>query len=104
MTAATTVSRQPAQALSVSRCAVTAGLTLAIVFAICWAGAAAGVLPRSHMFISLFTDQPVDSAAALGFGLLAALGSGLGSGAIWALIYNAFAFLQRSQGSAVRRG
>lgn len=104
MTAATPFSRQPAPALGVSRCAVTAGLTVAIVFALCWAGAAAGLLPRSHMFISLFTEQPVDSGAALGFGLLAAVGSGLGSGAIWALIYNALAFLQRPSGSAVRPG
>lgn len=95
MTTATDLSGQSTRTLSLSRCAVTVGLTVAIVFALCWAGAAAGILPRSHMFISLFTDQPVGSTAALGFGLLAALGFGLGSGVIGALIYNALAFLQR---------
>ncbi|MDP3801670.1 hypothetical protein [Brevundimonas sp.] len=95
MTTATAYSRESARTLSLSRCAVTVGLTVAIVFALCWVGAAAGILPRSHMFISLFTDQPVGSTAALGFGLLSALGFGLGSGALGSLIYNAFAFLQR---------
>lgn len=96
MTAATTYPIQHAHALSLSRCAVTLGLTLGIAFALCWAAAAAGILPRSHMFISLFTAQPVDSGAALGFGLLWSLGAGLAVGALFALIYNALAFLQRN--------
>lgn len=97
MTAATTFSRPSTQALSLARCAVTVGLTLAVVFGLCWIGAAVGILPRTHMFISLFTDQPIGSAAALGWGLLSSLGFGLGSGVIAALVYNAFAFLQRPQ-------
>lgn len=95
MTTAFHTAQTAAPGLSVSRLSVTAGLTLAIVFALCWVGAAAGILPRSHMFISLFTDRPVSSVEALGLGLLAALGSGLGVGALAALFYNAFAFLQR---------
>ena len=95
MTAATTFPAQHAHALSLSRCAVTGGLTLALVFALCWVAAAAGYLPGAHMFVSLFTAQPVASTAALGLGLLSSLGSGLVVGAIWALIYNAFAFLER---------
>lgn len=96
MTAATIYPAQHAHALSISRCAVTLGLTLGIAFALCWAAAAAGFLPGAHMFISLFTAQPVESTGALGFGLVSSLGAGLVVGAIWALIYNAFAFLQRA--------
>lgn len=95
MTAATASAERHAHVLSLSRCAVTGGLTLALVFALCWVAAAAGYLPGAHMFISLFTVQPVDSTAALGVGLVSSLGSGVIVGAIWALIYNAFAFLQR---------
>lgn len=96
MTAATAYPAQHAHALSLSRCAVTGGLTVASVFALCWAAAAGGFLPGAHVFISLFTAQPAESNAALGVGLASSLGSGLVVGAIWALIYNAFAFLQRS--------
>ena len=96
MTAASTFPRQHTPALSLSRSAATVGLTLAIIFALCWVGAAAGILPRSHMFISLFTAQPIDSAAALGLGLLSSLIAGLVTGAVGALIYNALAFLQRA--------
>lgn len=95
MTAATVFPAQHAHTLSLSQCAITSGLTLGLVFALCWAAAAAGYLPGAHMFISLFTAQPVDSTSALGVGLMFSLGSGLVIGAIWALVYNAFAFLQR---------
>jgi len=96
MTAASTFPLPHVHALSLPRTAVTVALTLAIAFALCWVAAAAGILPRSHMFISLFTAQPVDSTAALGLGLLSSLGAGLVVGALFALIYNALAFLQRT--------
>ena len=96
MTTASVFPAQSAHALGVFRCAVTLGLTLGVAFALCWVAAASGILPGAHMFISLFTAQPVASTAALGFGLLSSLGAGLVAGAIAALIYNALAFLQRS--------
>ncbi len=79
--------------LSTLRCTITGGVVLAIVLAICWAGAAIGVPGGSHMFVTLFTTAPVNSGLALAIGVFWALAFGGLGGALIAVVYNAFGFL-----------
>ena len=82
--------------LSISRCALTGAVALAALFGLCWLGTAAGLTGSSHMFISLFTMAPIASGAAFGIGLCWSLVFGGVSGALIAIVYNAFSFLARS--------
>lgn len=81
--------------LGLARCALTGAVVLAVLFAICWLAAAAG-LTGSHMFVSLFTLAPIASSAALAVGLFWSLISGGVAGALAAIVYNALSFLARS--------
>lgn len=81
--------------LGVWRCAATGAVTLAIVFAVCWIGTLFGQFTWPHMFIALFTSQPVGSGGALAEGLCYSVVFGALTGAVVALSYNLFGFLQR---------
>ena len=82
--------------LSALRCGLTGAVVLAILFAVCWAAAAAGLFSASsHMFVSLFTLAPAASAAALAVGLCWSLVFGALTGALIAWIWNGFAFVER---------
>lgn len=86
MTAAPSLSRSP-RPLGAIRCAASAALALIVLFALCWVGAVV-VENQSHMFIALFTTQPVTSTAALAEGLCWSLVFGALAGALFALFYN----------------
>jgi hypothetical protein len=81
--------------LSALRCAVTGAVVLAVLFAICWAAAAAGYAGGSHRYISLFTLAPEASLTALGVGLCWSVVFGAVSGLLVAVAYNTFAFVER---------
>lgn len=92
----------PESRLSILRCALTGAVVLGVQFAACWAAAAAGFTGGSHMYISIFTLAPAASVAALGVGLFwSAVFGGL-TGALVAVAYNAFDFVQRVRTSAAR--
>lgn len=81
--------------LGVVRSAAATGTALAILFALCWAFAAASDLRLTHMFLELFSSQPPRSAAALGEGILWSLVAGAVTGGLVSWLYNLFAFLDR---------
>lgn len=86
MTATTSPIPSP-RPLGVIRCAASAALSLMVLFALCWAGAVV-VESQSHMFIALFTTQPVSSTTALVEGLCWSLVFGAVAGALIAAFYN----------------
>jgi len=73
---------------SASRLAIAGGVTVAILFALCWLGTV--VLPQgpSHMFVTLFTAAPVGSVGALIVGGATALVFGALGGGLLAWSYN----------------
>lgn len=85
----------PISKLNVARSTAAAAVTLAILFFLCWAVAAASDIRFSHMFMELFTMAPVQSGAALGEGLLWSFLTGAVAGALGSAFYNLFAFLGR---------
>ncbi|CAN7301142.1 hypothetical protein LJR219_001502 [Phenylobacterium sp. LjRoot219] len=80
--------------LSALRCALTGAAVLAVLYAVCWAAAAAGFTGGSHMYISIFTLAPVASLAALGIGLCWSVAFGAVTGALIAATYNVFSFAE----------
>lgn len=81
--------------LSIGRLSLTGALSLFVVYAACWAGAAVGV-PVTHAFIGLFTSFAVGSLAALCVGRGWALLAGGFTGAVLASIYNLVKFMEPS--------
>lgn len=81
--------------LGVVRAALAGAAVLAVLYVVCWVGAAFGGLSVSHMFISLFTTQPVGSPAALLEGGLWSLVFGAASGALVAVFFNVFSVGRR---------
>lgn len=74
--------------MGITRAAVTGGLFLGTLFALCWAAALAGI-EFTHAFLGLFTPSAVGTPGAFGMGILcAALGGAVG-GAVLALFWNA---------------
>ena len=88
------MSDAPHSKLSISRCTLTGVAVLAVQFAACWAAAAADFFGGSHMYISIFTIAPVASLTALGAGLCWSIIFGGLTGALIAIAYNAFGFLE----------
>lgn len=88
--------------LSIARCTLTGATVMVVQFAVCWAAAAGGFPGGSHMFISIFTPEPVASLAALGAGSFWSLLFGGLTGALVAVAYNGFAFVQRRDPAAGR--
>lgn len=92
--------RRSTAQLNVLLVALTTSLAIVAFVLICWIGVRLGLGPGTHMFISVFSDADVGSTAAL----IAAIswsffGGGL-IGAIFALIYNALAGLNRGSASS----
>ena len=81
--------------LGILRCALTGVVVLAATYVACWLPAATGLIGGSHMYISLFTIAPVGSIAALAVGLCWSVALGAITGALVAVAYNAFAFVER---------
>lgn len=94
MTTSLSHDARPGERLSLSRFALTGAGTAAILFVLCWIGAALQVA-LAHNFISMFTTQAVASVGALGAGLLWSLVFGGGAGAIIAGLYNLFGVVER---------
>jgi hypothetical protein len=88
--------------LSIVRCTLTGAAVLVIQFAICWASAAAGFAGGSHMYISIFTLEPVGSLDALAIGSCWSVVFGGLTGALIAITYNAFGFVQGRTSPASR--
>lgn len=88
--------------LSILRCTLTGAVVLAVQFAICWAAAAAGFPDGSHMFISIFTLEPVASPAALAVGSFWSLAFGGLTGALIAITYNGLMFVERRSSTGGR--
>jgi hypothetical protein len=90
-----TLPHEPEAKLSAVRCGLTGAVVLAILFAVCWAAAAAGFINGSHMYVALFTIAPVASSAALVAGLCWSIVFGALTGCLIAITYNALAFVTR---------
>lgn len=73
--------------------AVTGAASAAVLYALCWAGAALGWSAASHLFLSLFSTEPATSWAALLQGVCLSIGFGAVAGALIAAFANLFGFL-----------
>lgn len=82
-----TIDATKPRAVGVYRAAVAVAATTLILFALCWALAAAG-MAGSHGFVALFTVLPVESWTALATGSVCALVFGGFTGALLAACYN----------------
>ena len=82
--------------ISIARLSLTGGLSLLIVFVACWISAVAFTLPVTHMFISLFTSDPIASITALCIGAFWAFIWGAFVGAVTAIVFNLLGFADRS--------
>ena len=78
--------------VGVLRSAATGATVAALVFVLCWIGAALSV-DGAHTYIGLFTTASDTSYTALGTGLGASLLVGALIGALTAIAYRAFSFL-----------
>lgn len=80
-----------ASRLGILRAALAGAAVLLVLYIACWVGAAVGGLSVSHMFISLFTAQPVASQGALVEGGAWSLVFGAATGALVAFFFNILA-------------
>lgn len=81
--------------ISIVRAAFAGAITLAVLFVLCWIGAATNVIAGSHMYISLFTLAPAPSTTALAAGVGWSLVFGAITGALLAGAYNCLGFIDR---------
>ena len=81
--------------LGVVRLAATGALFMGIFYILCWAGAALGVVPVSHMYLQLFSDAPMVSTAMAFEGTICSVVFGMLAGALVAFTYNVLDFLDR---------
>lgn len=86
---------QGAIRLGVTRAAVATAVALGVFYIMCWAGALFLRTGFTHMYLQLYTDQPIGSTAALGEGVLWSLLGGLVLGGLVSWLYNLLAFLDR---------
>jgi hypothetical protein len=80
--------------VSVMRATVAGALTFGILFAGCWVGIGLHIAV-SHMFVSLFTAQPMQTTAALLDGLCWSVLFGALFGLLFSFLYNALPFGRR---------
>lgn len=73
--------------------AATGAATVAVLYALCWVGAALGWNAASHLYLSLFSTEAPTSLAALLQGVCLSIGFGAIAGALIALFSNLFGFL-----------
>ena len=83
------------RSLSIIRVAVATGVALAVIFVLCWIGTFIPFGSPTHAYISLFTTTEIGSGRALFEGTCWSALFGLLSGAVFALVYNATASLDR---------
>jgi hypothetical protein len=81
--------------IGVARLAATGALAALVFYILCWIGALLPLGYVSHMYVQLFTTAEITSGAALLEGAVWSVLFGLIAGALVALFYNAFAFLDR---------
>lgn len=81
--------------LGVLRLAVATGLSAAAIFMLCWLGTFFPYASPTHAYIGLFTTAEQSSALALVTGTCWSLLFGALAGAVFALVYNATASLDR---------
>jgi hypothetical protein len=85
--------------LGITRLLVSGGTLAAVVFILCWLGTFIPLSSPTHAYIGLFTTADGNSLEALAEGTIWSLLFGALSGALFALIYNATAFIDRPQGA-----
>jgi hypothetical protein len=83
------------QTISVARLLVAGGVTAAAVFVLCWLGTLVPFSSPTHAYINLFTAGEIHSIRALCEGSFWSLLFGALLGAVFAVIYNATAALDR---------
>jgi hypothetical protein len=76
---------------NIARATVATALATGILFAACWVGAVIKV-SAAHMFVALFTSQPIDSLAALSNGLVSSVVFGALFGLAVSAVYNVLPF------------
>lgn len=81
--------------LSVTRLLASGGGTAAVAFILCWLGTYLPFGSPTHAYIPLFTNADIRSVQALAEGTLWSLLFGALVGGLFALVYNAMAFLDR---------
>ena len=81
--------------LNVLRVAVATSLSTMTFVVLCWIGAKIGFGPAGHMFLSVYSPAEVTSVITLLAGLCWSFLGGAVIGAIYAIIYNALAPLER---------
>lgn len=81
--------------LSATRLAIASGVSAAVIFVLCWIGTFIPFSSPTHAYIGLFTNADYSSATALFQGTCWSLLFGLIVGAVFALIYNATASIDR---------
>ena len=73
--------------MNIGRTALVAGVSLAVLYVLCWLGAQISLGQPTHAFVALFTTAPVQSLTALTAGLWALL-FGIVAGSVFALVAN----------------
>ena len=81
--------------IGVLRLALTAAITAAVVFVLCWLGTFIPFSSPTHAYIGLFTPADINSAVGLGQGICWSFLFGGLSGAVLAAVYNALGPLER---------
>lgn len=94
-TTAQQAERAPGRRLSVLRVTVAASLSAVVFVVLCWIAARIGFGPAAHMFVSMYSDADVTSIPALLAGICWSFLGGAILGAVYALIYNGIASLER---------
>ena len=84
--------------LGVGRVALSAGITTAALFVLCWLGTFVPFSSPTHAYITLFTGADISSGLALVEGTCWSLLFGIIAGALFALIYNASGSFSREHG------
>jgi len=81
--------------LPVIRAGFAAAATALVFLLLCWVGGIIGIGPASHMVVGLFSGVATFSVSALLVGLCWALIGGFAVGALFAVMFNSLAFLDR---------
>lgn len=82
-----------ASRVNLSRFAFTGALAAITFFILCWIGGFLPFGPATHMYLQLFTSEPLNSGVALLQGVCWSLLFGLIAGALIAFYYNLLATL-----------
>lgn len=82
-----------ASRVNISRFAFTGALAAVTFFILCWIGGFLPFGPATHMYVQLFSSEPLNSGLALLQGVCWSLLFGLIAGALIAFYYNLLATL-----------